>query len=1822
MEIVSHTNKAGVARRAVVQAPTAAGTGAAPSTSAVDSLSLERVYGVGSCAPQPSTAVNGATSPALPSASGALAHHPNVPGLLAYAAGANVVLYDSHAKQQTAFFSSKPSASSSRRGLAAGAATAGVAAGGRPFACLAFSRDGVYLAAGERGGNSPELLVWEVSSGRCLTALRGHRHGVGSVEFSVDGRLLLSTGEGYDSQLCVWDWKAGVVLAKQHTQAELLQASFVSEEPAGGGSGGGATIATVGKAGHFKLWTLALPSGRAVTTATLTPRPANLKEYRGTTCVAVRPSTAAPGEAPAAAAAGPFYALTQPGALLTLRPSTRTIEKSVNLQVPAAFALAVSPSLVACACAAGVVRLFAARTLAFKGNLPRPTSRSAGTAAAAAAGGAAGAATSASAGALFPDAVALSFDATGERLTVLYSDRSVVVWDVRNPAKVVRHRSVLSHAGIVWGVALVPSWQAALLGQQAAPGAIGFAPTPGPHAGGAGSGAGTAEGAGASPSSVLVTCGTDGSVRLWNVCLDNSASTAGPLGLPAELAGAAKVTRTLRAIIYAAPPDSAPAAPPSRRGTTPDIPLPGPGAANAHAAPPPVSLRCVRVSPCGRHLAVGDSRGNLRVYSLATLELLLLKEAHESEVLTLDYSPPSLDGTCYLASGSRDCLVHVYDMGRGYELVGTCDVHGGAVTAARFAAGPGGRLTLMSCSADKSVVFRHVQLDPTGVSFAPYRTERLSRGVLYDMAVDPAGGRAVVVGADGQLRLFDVATGRAIRNFSGDPGCGESVSVVMDPSGRLAVCGCSDGAVALYDLEAGQLVGRGAPAHGDVCTGAVLLEDYRGLVTVGGDGCALLWRLTPKLAQRMHSAAVQCQKQLEQQAAQQAAMVRKQQQQQQPQTVAAAAEPEDVHATPAAAPRRRAWGLGDAAGAEPGVCGGGVGPRQVHVDVSATILRVREGKPLLSVDRLPRWAQQAFQTEEEAGVGGTGVGAAAPAGSAGAAAPPAPAAMPAGKWALRMAPPAAEPAAAATSSAVALAAGLAERTWAAEVEEDDEMMCCDPLDEEDAGLLLGAGPQEEPELAPAAPGVAPEPEAVPEEAEASALPSRASSPGEELPEAPESACASNNPGAAAPLAAAGDATGDGVRRDLFREHFDSLGHMDQASASKQDPRRQSLSFMYRQARATTTAAVTGAAPPVPAPSAVPAAGAAANRATVPAPAQVAVAPAAPPAAPAAEAGGDGGASTPYLARVPLPAGINATRGNTAVLGGGAAEEADGGITSAAWTPERAMLPLTSPVLAKTDKQLAELELLRQRVLASAMRSRPKAAPQPASATAAAPPAAGAATPASAAAAPEAAPAPPAPAAAAPAEPAAPVVQMLTAATLAVEQQQEPLAASPDGAASSAITFAQPPPPMPAAQPVATANLPQPTAPVLAAVAPPELQPPATPGFSSLTAATPMLVGAAGAPQPAAAGDLAAPPQTQAQPATPARGDGDVTSTSMHMYGNPMFGMTPGTPVAGLAVAPAVPQAAAAAVAAAPLPAATAPQSDARGTWAPAAGPAATAPDAPGSAGGSAQRRVPKVALPAIKSKATSSPSRSATAAEAEAAVAAAEGDAVVAVAVACPPVSTAPAEVVTLQGQPQQPLPQAGAAPELETGVPTEFADALSAMQAALSGFTAAFRRLQAATGAASVGPAGTAAAARFHAASRDAAAEISALLLPAAPGAVAAVATVDTTQPPAVEQCSSPRLPQPQPQPHSSLAAPATASSVSVSASLGGGGGGAVGSSQVALEVGSLVESLVEEKLRARMQEELARVEQLVTARLLAAMQSQSQRGPVAGQQVQAAAR
>lgn len=66
-------------------------------------------------------------------------------------------------------------------------------------------------------------------------------------------------------------------------------------------------------------------------------------------------------------------------------------------------------------------------------------------------------------------------------------------------------------------------------------------------------------------------------------------------------------------------------------------------------------------------MAAGDRGGNLRVYDLETGKLVSFQEAHDSEILTLNYLESSSGGQnngSLLASGGRDRLIHLYDVSR------------------------------------------------------------------------------------------------------------------------------------------------------------------------------------------------------------------------------------------------------------------------------------------------------------------------------------------------------------------------------------------------------------------------------------------------------------------------------------------------------------------------------------------------------------------------------------------------------------------------------------------------------------------------------------------------------------------------------------------------------------------------------------------------------------------------------------------------------------------------------------------------------------------------------------------------------------------------------------------------------------------------------------------------------------------------------------------------------------------------------------------------------------------------------------------------------
>lgn len=155
-----------------------------------------------------------------------------------------------------------------------------------------------------------------------------------------------------------------------------------------------------------------------------------------------------------------------------------------------------------------------------------------------------------------------------------------------------------------------------------------------------------------------------------------------------------------------------------------------------------MQLRCMSISPDGRLLAAGDMVGNVWVYTLPSMKLLLVQEAHDGEVMCLAFASAvaANDGTALegrvscssaqhsrhssgsgsgggvrgskrdpqhgaglAASGGGDGLIHVYDASDGFRLLETLDEHSGAVRGLCFTGGGKG---LVSCSSDHCIIFR------------------------------------------------------------------------------------------------------------------------------------------------------------------------------------------------------------------------------------------------------------------------------------------------------------------------------------------------------------------------------------------------------------------------------------------------------------------------------------------------------------------------------------------------------------------------------------------------------------------------------------------------------------------------------------------------------------------------------------------------------------------------------------------------------------------------------------------------------------------------------------------------------------------------------------------------------------------------------------------------------------------------------------------------------------------------------------------------------------------------------------------------------------
>ncbi|KAF9165960.1 hypothetical protein DFQ26_009010 [Actinomortierella ambigua] len=732
----------------------------------------------------------------------------------------------------------------------------------KPISCLAFSPDGQYLAVGETG-HQPRILVWDVIQRVPVVELIGHQFGVQALQFSANGKILVSLGFQHDGFVHVWNWRSRLKLATNKVTSKVN--ALIHHNADGSVTQAGATtlsFITVGLR-HVKFWYLGQSKAHAragiADIRLLDGRSAVLGEMRDANFV----------DAVSSPDGEHTYLITASGVLCMLNKD-RTMDRFVDLQVRAGYSISMDGNCIVCACADGIIRLFEPATLKYHTTLPLPSPL--GYSPMMEIDGSEG-----DSAHMYSDAAATLFDAETQRLFSVYGDRSIRTWTIGEDFHASLLRTHLNHSDCVWGIETVPTPKEEPTGENY------------------------------SLKSEFMTFSADGTVRFWGTC--SPSIETGERDGQEEL--------SLLHVLY---PDSqflqwlAP----------PEVQAMDPAGASA---PLESGIRVAKVSPAGNLLATGDRGGNLRVHDLRTMTEITYQEAHENDILAIDFtdtthqlltaaiapSDPmngpgegSYEGSeagssttpFYVATAGRDRLLHVFDINDGFRLVQTLDDHSSSITCLRLS--PDGS-TLVSGGADKSIVFRSLQQTEAMPKYVPYHHSP-GRATVHDMAVVPWNGSLTAISGDRRIYVYNLKSGKATKSIKADVPCidgslptssstgstsslsqgsgsggttgagggmtglatlppSSSLGVVdncsmthldLDPSGTIAIASGSDKSIRVYDLMQKLCLAR-MVCHSELITGVKLSSNFKHIYSTSGDGCTLVWRLSSALVKKIES---------------------------------------------------------------------------------------------------------------------------------------------------------------------------------------------------------------------------------------------------------------------------------------------------------------------------------------------------------------------------------------------------------------------------------------------------------------------------------------------------------------------------------------------------------------------------------------------------------------------------------------------------------------------------------------------------------------------------------------------------------------------------------------------------------------------------------------------------------------------------------------------------------------------------------------------------------------------------------------------------------
>ena len=169
----------------------------------------------------------------------------------------------------------------------------------------------------------------------------------------------------------------------------------------------------------------------------------------------------------------------------------------------------------------------------------------------------------------------------------------------------------------------------------------------------------------------------------------------------------------------------------------------------------------MQCSQDGTILGIGDKEGIVTLYSLETFEKIIEMSAHDQEVLCIDFTQENSLKINFLATGSRDRLIHVFDGNSRFSLLTTLEDHSSSITSLKFVFIQE-KLFLVSCGADKSLIFREYR--PNLSSYFVKISLEVDKQKFFSMELIPKVND-ILLGQEKKLQCWSIVKENQSKNI-------------------------------------------------------------------------------------------------------------------------------------------------------------------------------------------------------------------------------------------------------------------------------------------------------------------------------------------------------------------------------------------------------------------------------------------------------------------------------------------------------------------------------------------------------------------------------------------------------------------------------------------------------------------------------------------------------------------------------------------------------------------------------------------------------------------------------------------------------------------------------------------------------------------------------------------------------------------------------------------------------------------------------------------------------------------------------------------------